>query len=884
MEKPLRVLIAEDNPMDAKLVLRELRHAGFEPDFKRVDSEAAFLSELHGNWDIILSDYAMPEFGGMRALKLLNESGLDIPFIIISGTIGEEEAVAAMKLGATDYLLKDRIARLGSAVERALEEKRLRAEQRRAEEQIRLQSGALAAAANGVLITDRAGRILWVNPAFTQLTGYTPEEAIGKTPRILKSDLQDAAFYRDFWKTLLSGQVWRGEFTNRHKDGSLIYDEHIVTPIRSEAGEITHFIGIMSDISERKRSMELEQRLSAIIEATSDMVGLADAQTNVIFLNSAGRRMFGLTDHAAARIVDYYSEETYKLISTVAIPAAIRTGSWEGEVALRHPDGHEIPVSQVILAHKNAAGEVAFLSTVCRDITERKKAELSLRDSEERFRQLAENITEVFWVVTPSYDQVLYISPAYEKIWGRTCDSLYQSPKAWIEAIHPEDRKEVEKAVSTNMQGLGDYDINYRILRPDGSIRWIRDRAFSVRNAADKVYRVVGTASDITETRNLEQQLRQSQKMEAFGLLAGGIAHDFNNLMSVVMGYSDIWLMKLPDDSPVREPLKTIKSAGERASNLTKQLLAFSRQTVLEPRVLDLNTVVRETEKMLARLIGEDVQLSSILNPAIPRIKVDPGQIGQVLINLAVNARDAMPRGGRLTIETRTVDFDGAYALAHPGSHPGRQVMLSVSDTGTGMPPETVARIFEPFFTTKGIGKGTGLGLAVVHGVVTQSGGSIQVESKVGVGTTFMLYFPITSEAARAANKSGEINIHAGIETILVVEDEESLCEIARQSLQAFGYTVLTAHSGAEALKLVNTNESTIDLMLADVIMPGMSGRELAETLKPKYPELKVLFMSGYTDDSVIRHGVNHEKVAFLQKPFAPFDLLKKVREVLDRA
>ena len=512
---------------------------------------------------------------------------------------------------------------------------------------------------------------------------------------------------------------------------------------------------------------------------------------------------------------------------------------------------------------------------------ERKQTELSLRESEERFRQLAENINEVFWIVNPADGKILYVSPAFEKIWGLPCKSLYKSRQVWQDTIHRDDREQVLLAAKTK-QNSGEYDETYRIVRPDGLIRWIHDRAFPLRNAAGEVFRVVGTASDVTSHRNLEMQFNQSQKMEAFGLLAGGVAHDFNNLMSVVMGYSDIWLMKLPLDSPVRVPLMAIRNAGERASGLTKQLLAFSRQTVLESKVLDLNTVVRETEKMLARLIGEDIVMSSILNPAIPRVKVDPGQIGQVLMNLAINARDAMPHGGNLTIETRTVDFDDEYVQTHLGTKPGRHVMLSVSDTGIGMPPEIVARIFEPFFTTKGVGKGTGLGLAVVYGVISQSGGSIEVDSTIGTGTTFKLYFPVTFEKIHPASKSGEIETYAGIETILVVEDEESLLEITQESLQSFGYTVLAARSGPDALKLVNTSEETIDLMLTDVVMPGISGRELADSFKQKLPKLKVIFMSGYTDDSVVRHGINHEEVAFLQKPFTPFNLLKKVREKLD--
>ena len=650
---------------------------------------------------------------------------------------------------------------------------------------------------------------------------------------------------------------------------------------------------LRKEIVERKEAQEERVRLTRQFELllanTDDGIYNLNLEGLCTFINRAGAEMIGWGTNA---LIGHNMHEAVHHHKRDGSPYPVE----ECPLYVALKNGNDIRVDTEIFWRKDGtsfsveyssypiheAGVVTGAVVTFRDITQRKQAEAALRDSEERFRQLAENIDEVFWIANPADDKILYVSPAFEKIWGLPCKILYKSRQVWLDTIHREDREQVLGAITTK-QNRGEYDETYRIVRPDGLVRWIHDRAFPLKNSAGEVFRVVGTASDVTANRNLEMQFNQSQKMEAFGLLAGGVAHDFNNLMSVVMGYSDIWLLKLPLDSPIRVPLMAIRNAGERASSLTKQLLAFSRQTVLESKVLDLNTVVRETEKMLGRLIGEDIVLSSILNPAIPRIKVDPGQIGQVLMNLAINARDAMPHGGNLTIETRTVDFDDAYVQAHLGTKTGRHVMLSVSDTGTGMPPEIVARIFEPFFTTKGVGKGTGLGLAVVYGIISQSGGNIEVESKVGIGTTFKVYFPVTSEKIHPASKSEEIEIHAGIETILVVEDEESLLEIAKESLESFGYTVLTASSGPDALKLVSANEGTIDLMLTDVVMPGMSGRELADTLKQKLPELKVIFMSGYTDDSVVRHGVNHEKVAFLQKPFAPFDLLKKVREELDK-
>nr|MDQ3820698.1 ATP-binding protein [Acidobacteriota bacterium] len=376
--------------------------------------------------------------------------------------------------------------------------------------------------------------------------------------------------------------------------------------------------------------------------------------------------------------------------------------------------------------------------------------------------------------------------------------------------------------------------------------------------------------------------LRQSQKLEAIGRLAGGVAHDFNNLLTVITGYSELIERRIKQEDPLHHKIEEIRKAAARASSLTRQLLAFSRKQILQPVVLDLTATVANMDRMLQRLIGEDIQLVTMLDPKLKRVKADPGQIEQVIMNLVVNSRDAMPSGGKLTIETKNVYLDAAYASRHIAVKPGYFVMLAVSDTGTGMNAETQARIFEPFFTTKEQGKGTGLGLSTVYGIVKQSGGNIWVYSEPEHGTTFKVYLPVVEEEGETVEPGiAAPEITQGTETILLVEDEEAVRVLLQDILEAEGYTVMVANSGGEALQVCAQHEGQIHLLMTDVVMPLMSGRQLVERLTERCAHVKVLYMSGYTDDAIVRHGVLEPGVAFLQKPFTPDAVLRKVREVL---
>ncbi|MGO9088387.1 MAG: PAS domain S-box protein [Candidatus Sulfotelmatobacter sp.] len=504
-----------------------------------------------------------------------------------------------------------------------------------------------------------------------------------------------------------------------------------------------------------------------------------------------------------------------------------------------------------------------------------------LVEREELFRLITENAADMIAVVDAK-GRRLYNSPSYEKILGYTREELGSTSP--LDQIHPEDREKVITAAAEALRMGTGTNLEYRMRHKDGTWRTLESRASTIVKAG-QVEKLVIVNRDVTERKRLEEQFRQSQKMEAVGRLSGGVAHDFNNLLGVIIGYGEIVQEGTEAESPLRTCVDEMLKAGHRAASLTRQLLAFSRQQVMDPRVLDLNVVVKDMEKMLKRLISEDIQLKTDLDPRLARIRADQGQIEQVIMNLVVNARDAMPNGGRLEVTTRGVRMDDDFVRRYP--YPvrvGDYVLLTVSDTGIGMDATTRARVFEPFFTTKGKGKGTGLGLSTVYGVVKQSGGYVEVNSEPGAGATFNIYLPKVEEPLDAQKPAAELpdSLH-GTETVLLVEDEVSLRKLSRHLLELCGYSVLEAETGAEALKISKAqHHQVIHLLLTDVVMPGMSGRALADQLVKQRPETQVVYMSGYTGQTVGEHGVLAEGSFFLPKPFTREALARKVRAALD--
>jgi two-component system cell cycle sensor histidine kinase/response regulator CckA len=501
------------------------------------------------------------------------------------------------------------------------------------------------------------------------------------------------------------------------------------------------------------------------------------------------------------------------------------------------------------------------------DITERKRAEEELRRREHLLRQVLDALPVGVLVVNLSGDIVLG-NPASRRVWSGMIVSGAErrtKSKGWWHGTGKRIGPDEWASVRALTQGETVVNELIDIENFAGVRKVIKNSVVPIRDDAQAITGAVVINEDVTEVLQLENQLHQAQKMEAVGHLAGGVAHDFNNLLTIINGYSEVILDQIPAESPMRASVREIAQAGERAASLTRQLLAFSRKQVLEPKVLDLNAVVTDTAKMLRRLLGEDIDLKTVLEPGLGRVKADPGQIEQVLMNLAVNARDAMPRGGNLTIETANADLDETYTR-YSDLRPGSYVLLAVSDTGIGMDEATRARIFEPFFTTKGPGQGTGLGLATVYGIVKQSNGQVDVASEPGQGTTFKIHLPVVEEVIAPGKSQPARNAPLrGNETILLAEDEPALRALTRHILQLRGYT------------------GTIHLLVTDVVMPVMSGRQLAERLAAIRPGVKVLYLSGYADDAVIRHGILQAETAFLQKPFTPSSLAAKVREVLDQ-
>ncbi|MGA9570147.1 MAG: PAS domain S-box protein [Candidatus Acidiferrales bacterium] len=632
----------------------------------------------------------------------------------------------------------------------------------------------------------------------------------------------------------------------------------------------------------RNRLAEREELFRLISENAADMIAVVDMDGRRIFNSDAYQKILGYSAEELknSSSMDQIHPDDRERVKAAAGEAR-RSGVGKNlEYRIRHKNGTWLVLESTSSVIGDASGVPEKLVIVNRDITARKQASEALRLSEVSFRSVIENAPYGIYRAQAS-GKLLLVNPALQKMLGYDSQAELLLLNLTTDVyVDPLEHQRVND-LFTKQKEFTDVQVDWK--RKDGTPIKARCSGWFVKSAIDGAAYFEVFAEDVTEKWLLERQLRMAQKMEAVGRLSGGIAHDFNNLLGVIIGYSQVLKRTLPPGSAFLEHAEEIEKAGQRAASLTRQLLAFSRQQVLAPAVLNLNSLISEMEKMLPRLIGEDIEIIIALDPAIGRVKADHGQLEQVVMNLAVNARDAMPDGGKVAITTANAVLDETWTRSHPGSKAGDFVMLSVADTGTGIDSETLAHIFEPFFTTKERGKGTGLGLATVYGVVKQSGGYVWVESALGKGTAFQIYLPRIEELVSVPEPVAPIvEAFRGAETILLVEDADALRKLTHMLLEQHGYHVLVAANGAAALQLVEQKPERIDLLLTDVIMPGLNGRALAERLEILQPSLKVLYMSGYTDDAIVNHGVLESGTQLLHKPFSEESLIRKVREVLD--
>jgi two-component system, cell cycle sensor histidine kinase and response regulator CckA len=736
------------------------------------------------------------------------------------------------------------------------------------------------------------------NAAFAGDAGLSdPAEIVGRTDYDLPwRDLADG-YLADDLAVMESGRPTLGhEEMQVRSGGRETWVSISKVPLLDADGSVVGMLGTTEDITDRRRAeqalRESEQFLADILENIPSMVYVKDAKTlTFVRVNRATEQTLG---YSSDQLVspdsrklglpaesDYYAAMDQRVVDTgqlMEFPLEVLTP----------PDGRPRYLRTKKVPLFDEQGKPKFVLGISEDITDLKLAEDARLETEQRYRQIVETITDYVVNVKIEDGQATNINhgAGCVAVTGYSAEELSDDPGLWLSLVVAEDRDAAADQVQRILAGKPSGPLEYRILRKDGVIRWVRNTPVLRLSADGSPIAYDGVIQDITERRALQEQLLQSQKMEGIGRLAGGVAHDFNNLLTAILGYVEMCKSDLPPDlaadHPARLDLLEVAMAGERAANLTRQLLAFASRQIVAAVRLDLSTLAADSLKMLQRLLGDNIEIETVLDPGVGTVEADAGQMQQLLVNLAINARDAMPDGGRLLIETADETIGGESAGAHPGAVPGQYVVLAVTDTGVGMNEEVLSHLFEPFFTTKGLGKGTGLGLATCHGIVRQMGGHIRVYSEPGRGTTFRIYLPRKAGLADPQPVSAPPRPSpTGVETVLVVEDEPTVRRLAVLGLRAHGYAVLEAADGAEAIEAATRVGTTIDVIVSDVMMPGMSGPELLNRLSTIAPQARAMLMSGHAESTVLSPQTAL-RYAFLPKPFTPERLARKVREVLD--
>ncbi len=742
-----------------------------------------------------------------------------------------------------------------------------------------------------IFIQDLDLNVEYVSPSMTQMFGYSLEEAYQIDLREVMTNESFSKAVENFKRELSiaknnpQSDIPLMEYEYIRKDGSTFWGELRATFLRDAEGKIVSTYGILRDISDRKQAEEAhkdsERKYLSVIENSHTGIAIIDNNYKFSYVNS---EFCSITGYSADELKGYdfrkvLDEDSKKMVT---------------ERYLRRQRGENVPKRYEfkILRKSGEKRDVEISSTVLRDskdrtftlaqlldITEHKQAEQALQESEEKYRHLIEHSNDAIYLLYDGKFEI--INEKFQNMFGVSLEEANHPDFNFMDLVSPKSRDliiERQKRLANGEDISPRYE--FTAISKEGKEVEVETSVTYVRYKDGIASQ--GVLRDVTDRKTLEDQLRQAQKMEAIGKLAGGVAHDFNNLLTVINGYTNLLQGKLkPEDVGYRE-IRQINKAGERAATLTDQLLAFSRRQVIKPEIINLNAVVSDAEKMLKRLIGENIDLVTRLEPNLGNVKADRGQVDQILMNLIVNSRDAMPEGGKMTIETENVEMDENYVRQHVAAEPGDYVMLAVSDTGEGMDEKIRSQIFEPFFTTKNRGKGTGLGLSTVFGIIKQNGGFIYCYSEPQKGTTFKIYLPQITEKIEDKDEEFREEFSEGNEVVLLAEDDEDVRILASHILNEQGYKVLEAKNGEEALSISENENGNIELVLTDVIMPGITGKELAEQLVSTHPNLKVIYFSGYTDDAIVRHGVLEEGIHFIQKPFTASALLNKVRQVLD--
>ena len=745
-------------------------------------------------------------------------------------------------------------------------------EQKQAEE--KLAHLALIVESSDDAITSVApdGTISSWNKGAERIYGYSASEIVGRPIAILAPPDRADEIPRILERLRQGERIQAFETIRLRRDGQPIDVSLTISPVMDPSGNIIETAAVARDITAHKREEERSRRLAQVVDSATELISTGDCEGRITFMNQAFLRAVGWSEQEI--IGKHFRDVVLSPTNSPALRERIWAGimegkGWKGECLHCRKDGTDFPVYLSVGQLKDSAGRVIGNVGIVRDLTESKRAE-------ERFYKAFHLNPEPITIATISDGRYIDVNESFLRITGYRREEVIGRTSLEVKFWErPEDRAKLIEMLE-KLGSVRDLEITFRTKFDEQRIAL--DSADVIEVDGQKC--VIAILKDITERKALEKQLRQLQKMEAVGQLSGGIAHDFNNLLGVILGYSELLEEGLGNNSKFRKTAQEIKKAGQRAASLTRQLLAFSRQQLLEPRVLNLNTVVADTEKMLRRLIGEHIEITSRLVSDLGQVKADQGQIEQVIMNLAVNARDAMPEGGKLFIETRNIALDEEYALFHPPTIPGNYVELVMTDTGVGMDAQTQSHIFEPFFTTKELGKGTGLGLATVYGVVKQSGGYVWVYSEPGLGSTFKVYLPRVAETVRQSGPGEPATAPArGSETILLVEDEESLRTLTRTILEQSGYTVLEASRGSEAIEIARLHGGPIDLLLTDMVMPGMNGHAVARSLALVRPGIKIVYMSGYSGFG--HRGLGESEDILLTKPLTRDALLRKLDEVL---